>query len=36
MKKDTRTKIKIKQILLDNNNWERFKVDYLPSKAQEI
>lgn len=33
MKKDTRNKIKIKQILLDNSNWERFKVEYLPSKA---
>jgi len=33
MKKDTHTKIKIKQILLDNNNWECFKVDCLPSKA---
>jgi hypothetical protein len=33
MKKDARNKIESKQILFDNNNWKRFKVDYLPSKA---
>ena len=32
MKKDIRTKVKIKEILLDNNNWKRFEIDILPTK----
>jgi len=35
MRKDTRTKIKIKEILLDNNNWEHFKIDVLPTKVPQ-
>jgi len=34
MKKDTRTKIKIKEILLDNNG-VRFMIDVLPTKVPQ-
>ena len=33
MKKDIRTKVKIKKIFLHNDNWKHFKTDYLPRKV---